>query len=209
MAGNGLARDVHVTTSTDPFTRGLDYLYGVRSLALVPDMVDVVHDMEQRRPICVWVGHHIEAVNSALNECLLACHACFHPWEQPAIQIFAAPLAQSFGLDGLCNLKTKPMTILIDVGRLAPKDWLLLVSHEYAHAHAGSPGHHDAFARSLTHLCLGLGIVPPPDQAANLPSYPDYRSTKDPLAFWRGKGDDWRLRVGLTQTPDESHADAI
>lgn len=170
-------------------------MYGARSLSLEPDMVAIVHDLEQRIPICTWIGKHVGAVNSALNECLLACHACFHTWEQPEIQIFAAPLAQSFDLDGLCNLQTKPITILIDAGRLAPEDWLLLVSHEYAHAHAGSPGHHEAFARSLTHLCMGLGIAPPPDSlsnAVNLRSYPAYRSTPDPLAFWRGDGD-WQL----------------
>lgn len=195
LAGNVLAGNLHVTTSTDPFARGLDYLYGARSLSLEPDMVAIVHDLEQRIPICTWIGKHIEAVNSALNECLLACHACFHTWEQPEIQIFAAPLAQSFDLDGLCNLQTKPITILIDAGRLAPEDWLLLVSHEYAHAHAGSPGHHEAFARSLTHLCMGLGIALPPDHvdnAVSLRSYPAYRSTPNPLAFWRGDGD-WQL----------------
>ena len=151
-------------------------------------MVNVVHDLEQRIPICTWVGNHIEAVNNALDGCLSACHACFHPWEQPQIQIFAAPLAQAFGLDGLCNLQTEPITILIDVGRLAPEHWLLLVAHEYAHAHAGVPGHHDAFARSLTHLCFGLGMTPPPHEAVSLRSYPYYRSNQDSLAFWRGEG---------------------
>jgi hypothetical protein len=54
-------------------------------------------------------------------------------------QIFAAPLAQAFGLDALCNLQTDPISILIDVGRVMPEDWLLVVAHEYAHAHAGTP----------------------------------------------------------------------
>jgi hypothetical protein len=182
-------RHLHVTTSTDPFTKGLDYLYGARSLSLAPDMVSVVYDLERRIPICTWVGSHIEAVNNALNECLTACHACFHAWEQPQVQIVAAPLAQSFGLDGLCNLQTEPITILIDAGRLAPEHWLLLVMHEYAHAHAGTPGHHETFARSLTHLCFGLGIAPPPDAAESLRSYPYYRPNQDALAFWRGESD--------------------
>ena len=184
-----------MTTSADPFTRGLDYLYGARSLSLEPEMVALVHERQNRVPICCWIGNHIDAVNRVLDECLLACHACFHTWEQPAIQLFAAPLARSFGLDGFCNLQTEPMTILIDVGRLVPEDWLLLVMHEYAHAHAGVPGHYDAFARSLTHLCLGLGIAPPPEPlgyAVNLRSYPPYRLTQDPLAFWRGEGGDWQ-----------------
>lgn len=68
-----------ITTSTDPFTRGLDYLYGVRSLALDAEMIDVVFDMENRKPLCVWIGEHIEAVNAKLENYLQACHDCFHP----------------------------------------------------------------------------------------------------------------------------------
>ncbi|MBH8572512.1 hypothetical protein I8752_05560 [Nostocaceae cyanobacterium CENA369] len=180
-----------LTTSTDPFTRGLDYLYGARSLALEPEIVDVVYDLDNRIPICTWIGNHIDAVNAELNAYLQACHDCFHPWEQCVIQIFAAPFAQSFGIDGLCNLQTNPITILIDVGRVQPEDWWLLVMHEYAHAHAGSPGHHQEFAKSLAHLCLGLAIAPPSWQAgmeASLRSYPNCRPTKDPLAFWQGLG---------------------
>ena len=200
LAGNltgKLAGNLQMTTSSDPFTQGLDYLYGVRSLAPAPEMVDLVHDLTLRIPICTWIGNHIQAVNAELTACLQACHDCFHPWEQPQIQIFAAPLAQSFGLDGLCNLETEPVTLLIDAGRLATADWVALVSHEYAHAHAGSPGHHEAFARSLTHLCLGLGIAPPLDRLNSqdcLRSHPEYRSTPDPLAFWRGESEDWQTR---------------
>jgi hypothetical protein len=190
--------NVRITTSSDPFTQGLDYLYGVRSLAPAPEMVDVVHDLKNRTPICIWIGNHIDAVNAEVNACLQACHACFHPWEQPRIQIFAAPLARSFGLDGLCNLQTEPIAILVDVGRLVQEDWIALVCHEYAHAQTGSPGHHEAFARSLTHLCLALGFVPPIDLSdlnpidrleSRLRSYPEYRSTQDAIAFWRGESD--------------------
>ncbi|BAZ51574.1 hypothetical protein NIES4103_42310 [Nostoc sp. NIES-4103] len=190
-----LANQLAIATSTDPFTRGLDYLYRTRSLALEPDMVDVVYDQSKRIPICTWIGNHIDAVNAQLNACLQACHNCFHPWEQCAIQIFAAPLANSFGIDGLCNLQTDPITILIDVGRVIPEDWHLLVIHEYAHAHAGSPGHHQKFAQSLAHLCLGFAIAPPTYQLGmevSLRSYPDCRPTQDPLAFWQGMGTgDW------------------
>ncbi|NJR63983.1 MAG: hypothetical protein HC769_37665 [Cyanobacteria bacterium CRU_2_1] len=184
-----------VTTSHDPVTRGLDYLYGVRSLALEPAMVDQVYDLEHRFSICTWISEHIDAVNTQLNACLQACHDCFHPWEQPTLQIFAAPLAPCFGIDALCNLQTHPLTVLIDVGRVKPEDWLLLVAHEYAHAHSGSPGHHQQFARSLTHLCLGLGIAAPscvPGIENSLRFYPDCLPTSDPLAFWQGKGANWR-----------------
>jgi hypothetical protein len=179
------------TSSSDAVTRGLDYLYGVRSLALDPEMIDLVYDLEKRNPICRWISDHIDAVNTRLSVYLQICHDCFHPWEQPVIQIFAAPLAQSFRLDALCNFQTNPITVLVDVGRVMPKDWLLVVAHEYAHAHAGSPGHHARFARSLTHLCLGLEIAPPPYQPGledSLRFYPAYPPTQDPLAFWRGEG---------------------
>jgi hypothetical protein len=186
-----LMNSLIITTSLDPFVRGLDYLYGVRSLALEPEMVDRIYDLEQRTPICTWISDHIETVNLHLNACLQACHDCFHPWEQPAIQIFAAPLSQAFGLAALCNFQTHPISILIDVGRVIPQDWLLIVAHEYAHAHAGSPGHHQQFAQSLAHLCLGLGIAPPPDQPGHeerLRFHPDCHPTPDPLMFWRGEG---------------------
>lgn len=180
-----------VTTSPDPYTRGLDYLYGVRRLALQPEMVDLVDHPELRSPICTWIGQHIDAVNTQLQHCLQRCHDCFHPWQRPSVQIFAVPLAQSFGLDAVCNVRTHPITLLIDVGRVQPEDWLLAVVHEYAHAQAGLPGHHSQFAQSLAHLCLGLAIAPPPMQAGMeevLRFYPHYRSTSDPLAFWRGAG---------------------
>jgi hypothetical protein len=186
-----LAHPLIVTTNTDPFTRGLDYLYGVRSLALVPEMVGVVDDLDHRTSICIWIGNHIDRVNSQLNRDLQICHDCFHLQDQPPIQIFAAPLVQAFGMDGLCNLQINPVTILIDVGRVVPKDWLRLVAHEYAHAQVGSPGHHLQFARSLTHLCLGLQIAPPldhPNRQDWLRFYPDCIATQDPLAFWRGEG---------------------
>ncbi|OLP18565.1 hypothetical protein BST81_09740 [Leptolyngbya sp. 'hensonii'] len=187
-----------ITTSADPFTRGLDYLYGARSLALDPEMVDMVYNSRDREPICTWIGDHIDAVNEFLQLCLQACYDCFHPWEQRTVQIFAAPLSPAFGIDGLCNLKTKPTTILIDVGRVIPADWLSLVIHEYAHAHAGSPGHHQQFAEALAHLCLGLEIEPLAWQAgieSRLQSYPHCRRTQNPLSFWRGESRDWRSTI--------------
>jgi len=179
--------------SSDPFARGLDYLYVMRGLALDPEMVDLMFDLNARSPICTWIGDRIDQVNSSLQQCLQACHRCFHLTDRPTVQIFAAPLAARFGIDGLCNLSTTPTTLLIDVGRVVPQDWLALVAHEYAHAHAGAPGHHSAFAHSLAHLCLGLAIAHPPASENRLRVYPSYRSTSDPLAFWRGESE-WRSR---------------
>jgi hypothetical protein len=178
------------TSSADPFTRGLDYLYGVRSLAPEAGVIDLVEQLEQRIPICTWIGTHIEQVNQTLAAHLQACHACFHAWQQPQLQIFATPLAQSFAIEALCNFNTDPITLLIDVGRVVPADWLGLVVHEYAHAQAGSPGHHQAFATSLTHLCLGLAIAPPQlGNEESLRFYPPCRPMEHPLAFWRGESD--------------------
>ncbi len=186
-----------LTNRTDAFSRGLDYLYGVRSLALLPDLIAVVDDREGRGTLCTWIGTHIDAVNAQLDAYVQACHACFLPWEQPSLQVLATPLAASFRVDGVCNLKTNPITLLIDVGRVIPLDWGRLVVHEYAHAQVGSPGHYAAFARSLTHLCRGLGLPPPPHSADEdaLKTYPPYRFTADPLAFWRGAAPDWQAPV--------------
>jgi hypothetical protein len=181
-----------MAASSDPFTDGLDYLYRVRSLALEPEMVDLVDNCNHQAPICVWIGENIESINRQLNLLLLRCQQCFHPWEQPNAQVFATPLATSYRVDALCNLKTHPITLLIDVGRVVPADWLRLVVHEYAHAYAGSPGHHPQFAQSLAHLCLGLEIPPPlgqPPSEESLQFFPGCRSTQDPLAFWRGEGE--------------------
>jgi hypothetical protein len=181
--------------SSDSFTQGLEYLHHVREFAVEPDIICQGDDPTQRVSICTWIGEHIESINRQLNVHLQACHQCFHPWEQPPVQVYAAPLDQAYGLDALCNFRTRPFTLLIDVGRAEPVDWLLLVVHEYAHAHAGSPGHHLQFARSLTHLCLALEIAPPvcePGMEDSLRFYPDYLATQDPLKFWRGEGKNWR-----------------
>ena len=180
--------------SSDSFARGLDYLYVMRGLALDPEMVDLMFDLNTRSPICTWIGDRVDQVNASLQECLQTCHHCFHTADQPTIQIFAVPLASCFGIDGLCNLSTTPITLLIDVGRVMPQDWLALVVHEYAHAYAGSPGHHSGFARSLAHLCLALAIADPPTTEDQLRVYPPYRSTSDPLAFWQGESE-WRSSV--------------
>ncbi len=171
------------------FERGLAYLDRVRSLAPHPDLIDFVHDPGIRTPVCIWVGAHIDAVNGQLYQCLSACQDCFHPWQRPSVQILAAPLAQCFGIDGVCNLHIRPITILVDVGRVLPQDWLALVVHEYAHAYLGVPGHHADFGRILTHLCLALDLPSPSAFSPDDPrwrAFPPYRSLPDSLLFWSG-----------------------
>ncbi len=162
----------------------------MRRLTLNPAMVDVLEQGDRATPVCHWIGTHIQAVNQILQQYLNACHDCFHSWERRSMRVLAMPLAQSFGIDGLCNLQTKPITILIDVGRVVPSDWLGLVAHEYAHAHVGSPGHDQRFVSVLAHLCLGLGLEPPiwePGLEEQLRHWPYANPTPDPLALWLGE----------------------
>jgi hypothetical protein len=175
--------------NTDAYTRGVEYLRVMQSFVLDPAMVDVMENLRDRMTICTWIGENIDVVNQALQCCLEACHECFYPEVRQTIRIFALPLAQSFGLDGFCNISTIPITILVDAGRVAPQNWLSIVAHEYAHAHLGSPGHCQDFAAVLFHLCLGLGLETAEAQmdATILRSWPPYPSILDPLAFWRGE----------------------
>jgi hypothetical protein len=177
------------TTSNDPFTRGLDYLYGLRSLAIDPEMIDIMHNPDHRISVATWIGNNIDRINTELQTLVQACDDCFHETSRPQIQIWATPLAQSYNICGLCNLQTKPITLLVDLGRVEPTDWLALVVHEYAHAQAGTPGHHQDFAVTLTHLCRGLSLELPavePGQEDELRIYPHCQIISDSLPWWQG-----------------------
>lgn len=153
-------------------------------------MVDVTRNLRDRVSICNWIGRQIETVNRSLQVHLMACHECFNPADRRSIQILAVPFATSVQLDGFCNINAEPTTILVDVGRVAPVDWLALVAHEYAHAHLGYPGHDRQYAQVLSHLCLGLGFAQPSLTPVDRSIYcwPPYSPTIDPLAWWRGEG---------------------
>ena len=169
---------------------GLAYLAKVRSVLPDPQMIDVMSNLRDRVSICRWIGSQIETVNRSLQVHLDTCHECFKPSERRSIQIFAVPFASAVQLDGFCNINTTPTTILVDVGRVAPPDWLALVAHEYAHAHLGYPGHDRAYTEVLSHLCLGLGFGQPsfePDDR-RIYCWPTYVAAIDPLAWWRGEG---------------------
>jgi hypothetical protein len=189
------------------FRRGFEYLEAVRQMALVPSMVEIpIRDAALERQWAIArsseieyriyssIGDRIDAINDYLNACLEACYGCFHPEDRRPVTIFAAPLAQKFGIDGLCNILVEPSVILIDVGRIPRQDWLNIVAHEYAHAHLGFPGHDGRFLAVMEHLCLGLGLAPPPchpnmglpEIEARLRMWPPYHSTTNPLAFWMG-----------------------
>lgn len=174
------------------YRNGVAYLDKVKLLLPNPQMVDVMENVRDRVSICTWIGLQIEGVNRSLQIHLNACHGCFNPIERRSIQLLAVPFAPSMQIDGFCNIHTTPTTIFIDLGRVAPADWLALVAHEYAHAHVGYPGHDRAYADVLSHLCLGLGFAQPSScvDDRSLHYWPPYviEPTIDPLAWWRGEG---------------------
>lgn len=178
------------TQHTEAYRAGCAYLERVRSLLPDPQTIDVTSNLRDRVSICSWIGNQIEAVNRSLQVHLQACHECFNLSDRRSIQILAVPLSSSMQLDGFCNINAEPTTILVDVGRVAPPDWLALVAHEYAHAHLDYPGHERAYVEVLSHLCLGLGFAQPsltPDDR-RIYCWPPYSPEIDPLARWRGEG---------------------
>ena len=174
---------------TQAYQIGVAYLDWVKSVLPDPQMIDVMSNLRDRVSICNWIGTQIESVNISLQAHLNACHDCFDIADRRPVQIFAIPFASSVQLDGFCNITTVPTMILVDVGRVAPADWLALVAHEYAHAHLGYPGHNRAYAEVLSHLCLGLGFAQPSFQPDDRSIYcwPPYSPSIDPLAWWRGE----------------------
>lgn len=169
----------------DQFELGLNYLMQMRTQAIDPDLIELCYGRPEHERLCRFVGASIAAINMELQLCLQACQGCFHRWQQKPVQIFAAPFVDRFGLDGFCNIRVQPVTILVDVGRVEPQDWLALVVHEYAHAQVGSPGHDDIFVQTLIHLCNGLGLkLPIADSGADWRSLPAYRRRVESLAFW-------------------------
>jgi hypothetical protein len=180
---------VIASSKTITYQAGFEYLQRIQILLPNPQMVDVMDNLRDRVSIYTWIGGQIEDVNKLLQAHLNACHECFDPAVRKSIQILAVPFSSAVRLDGFCNITTNPTTILVDVGRVAPADWLALVAHEYAHAHLGYPGHDRAYAEVLSHLCLGLGFAQPsliPDNQS-LYYWPTYSPAIDPLAWWRGE----------------------
>ncbi len=182
---------INVGQQTQAYQDGVEYLAQIA--AVLPDRqpIDVMANVRDRISICTWIGRSIGVVNLRLQAHLRACDECFKPLDRRSIQIFAVPLAASMRLDGFCNILTNPISIFVDVGRVAPPDWLALVAHEYAHAHRGAAGHDREYAKILSHLCLGLGLGLPVQSStqteSSLAYWPPYQPTIDPLAFWRGE----------------------
>lgn len=174
--------------------QGRAYLLKMQRLALEPSLVELRVSGLSEEQIYRAIALRIQGINQELATHLALCQNCFHPHQQLAVAIFATPFAQHLKIDALCNLKTNPITILIDVGRIVREDWLCAIAHEYAHAQVGVPGHHQAFLETLTHLCLGLGLTSPPPNGlpeSELRNWPPCQPTTDPLAFWLGESNQW------------------
>ncbi|MFP4134428.1 MAG: hypothetical protein ACLFQP_08090 [Halothece sp.] len=179
--------DFPFSLSSSDAEQGKAYLQKMQQLALDPSLVDLRLPLEWEQRVYRAIAQRISTINQELEGHLCCCQQCFYPEQRLTLQIFATPLAQHLNIDGFCNLKIQPVTILIDVGRIVYSDWLCAVAHEYAHAQVGVAGHHDTFLEILTHLCLGLGLPPPPPhglQEAQLRNWPPCQPTADPLAFW-------------------------
>ncbi len=169
------------------YEQGKAYCRRMASLVLDPQLVELRLPAKDKERLYCAIAQRISEINQELATHLGHCQQCFYPQQQLSLQIFAVPFAPHLNIDGLCNLNTQPMTILIDVGRMVRRDWLAAVVHEYAHAQTGEKGHHDRFFQNLTHLCLGLGLTPPsPNLTSELQHWPPCQPTRDPLAFWLG-----------------------
>lgn len=166
----------------------LEYLRSLQAFALAPGMINCFELERDRETILRGLQAHIDRLNRQLQQHLQACQDCFEARDRPEVQILAAPLSSYFGVDAFCNLTVRPITILLDVGRIPTTHWLGLVAHEYSHAQIGRSGHDRVFAETLSYLCLGLGLPSPlwqPGTEDCLRHYPNSPVIPDPLAFWR------------------------
>jgi len=173
--------------SSTCWEQGKAYCRRMQSLAPDPKLVEWSLPPQQQEHLYCAIARHISGINQQLATHLWHCQQCFYSQKRLSLQIFAVPFAQHLNIDGLCNLTTNPMTILIDVGRIIRQDWLAAVVHEYAHAQTGRQGHNGIFLDNLTHLCLGLGLTPPPPNGlspSQLQYWPPCQPTAHPLAFW-------------------------
>jgi hypothetical protein len=165
--------------------RALQYLQFVQGFELESGMVNLF--LREKDVVYPRLLDRIDWLNYQMRLHLQACQDCLFSENQRSVQILAAPLEPRLHIDGFCDIRANPITIVVDPGRIDSQDWLGLVVHEYAHAVTGTVGHGPKFAAILQHLCLGLGLMAThPDLLTEqqLCSYPPCRQTADPLAFW-------------------------
>ncbi|TVQ08314.1 MAG: hypothetical protein EA368_12075 [Leptolyngbya sp. DLM2.Bin27] len=177
--------------------RGSQYLAVLRDLAIQPGWISLVHIADPPGAVLNWIGQHIHQVNQQLNGVLIDLLDCFEPAQRPQVQVLAAPIAPQAGVDGFCNHRTNPITLMVDPGHIVPADWPGLVAHELAHAVSESSdrrgglgqGHSERFSRAIAHLCLAQDLpLPAPDLEAQALSYwPPCRRAPQPEQFWLGQ----------------------
>jgi hypothetical protein len=183
--------------NADLHLRGTQYLAILRELAIQPGWISLAHIADPPGGVLDWIGQHIHQVNQRLNGILIDLLGCFEPAQRSQVQIFAAPIAPQAGVDGFCNRRTAPITLMVDPGHIVPADWPGLVAHELAHGVAESgdrsdglgQGHSERFGRAIAHLCLAQDLpLPAPDLDAQALSYwPPCRRAPQPEQVWLGQ----------------------
>jgi len=165
--------------------KAAQYLSVIRDLAVNPYWIGLSDTGADCSFALEWIETHIGSINRELGQILLEGLNCFHADQRPDIQIFAAPILPRAGVDGFCNLKVQPITLIVDPSRVVCPDWHKLVIHELAHGIARSAGHGGFFRAALTHLCLAFDLPEPPTGADELlQTWPPYNVNTDRTAFW-------------------------
>ena len=170
----------------DPVGRASRYLAWVRQLLPGCDWVTLTDISQTELAMLVALGSHIQAINQELTLLLADLISCWPNYHQRSVQILAAPLAPRLRIDGFCNMTVVPTTLIVDPGRVDPRDLTHLVAHELAHAIAQTPGHGPGFYRALEHLCLAQGLPLPPPQPELLKFWPPCQPHPQSTQFWLG-----------------------
>lgn len=165
--------------------KAAQYLRVIRDLAINPQWVGLSDQGADCSSALDWIAAHIGTINRELNGILQEGLDCFHPEQRTDTQVFAAPILAKAGIDGFCNLSVRPVTLIVDPGRVLRTDWPKLVIHELAHSMARSAGHENNFRLALAHLCLAFDLPEPPSDAADLlQRWPPYRANGNRAKFW-------------------------
>lgn len=171
----------------DPVVRANAYLRWVRQRSPQADWIALTMAEEQHLAVLTALGTGIHTLNQRLHQILITLLAGLRPEQRPLVEILAAPIALKVGIDGLCNLHTQPMTLIVDPSRIAVDDWPHLVVHELAHAVTQGTGHGPRFGQALTTLCIAQDLpIPPSDslQRGLLPYWPPCRPNPQADQFW-------------------------
>ncbi|WP_198807575.1 hypothetical protein [Leptolyngbya sp. BL0902] len=171
----------------DPVVRANAYLRWVRQRSPQSDWITLPVAAEQHLAVLTALGLDIHTLNQQLHQILMDLLAGLRLEERPLVQMVAAPLALRVGIDGLCNLQTQPITLIVDPSRIAVDDWPHLVVHELAHALTQGTGHGPRFFHALTALCIAQDLpIPPSDslQRGLLPYWPPCRPNPQADQFW-------------------------